>query len=252
MTTQLTDDSQGFTLIEISIVLVLLTLIIAAITAASSLVEAARLRGVVSDFQNIKNQVNTFYSKLGTLPGDFSDAGALWGSDCANGTGTDTCSGNGDGLTLDSDIGATTSESLRAWQHLTRAQVAIYNNLTGLPCAGAQNCVTVGENVPASKWPDAGYYLYSGSDDNIRLAAILGKETSNDWNNSAAMDPVQAHNIDDKMDDGNPLAGQIRGSSIPGATAGDATTCVNSGIEAYRVANRGIVSCNPAFILISR
>ncbi len=247
----------GFSLIELSIVLVILALIVGAVGAGTQLLEASRIRAITAETADLQNQVNLFRSKFSTLPGDFREAGALWGNDCANSTsGSDTCSGNGNGLTLENDIASTTSESLRAWQHISRANISTYL-LTGLPASGcsAENCASININIPGSKWPNAGYSLYSGSDDSIKLALFLGAETSDSWNSTAVLDPVQISSIDNKTDDGNPVTGNIRGTSIPGRSGGDYASCVNdsvSGAEVYRVGNSGTAYCTPVFILVSR
>ncbi len=251
-------SQHGFSLIEISIALIIIGLIVSAISAGTSLLDAARIRSVIAEVEEYKNQVNLFQSKLRALPGDFRDAGALWGNDCAGSTsGSDTCSGNGNRLTLDNDISTVTSESLRAWQHLNRAQVADYS-LSGLPSGtgcSSQNCADIEVNIPTSGWPSAGYSFYSGNDDNIRLALFLGRETEDDWNSTSAMDPAEVSSIDTKTDDGNPVTGLVRGSSIPGREGGDYASCVNdsvSGGEVYRVANAGTTYCTPAFIMTTR
>lgn len=249
----------GFSIIEISIALVIVGLIVGALSAGTTLLEAARIRNVISEIEEFKNQANLFQSKFNALPGDFSKAGALWGNDCANSSsGSDTCSGNGNGQTLDNDIGSTTSESLRAWQHLDRANIATYS-MTGIPsgagCSSANNCAEIGVNIPESGWPNAGYSFYSGSDNTAALALFLGAETSDNWNSTAVMDPAQAAGIDAKIDDTNPVTGIVRGSSITGRTGGDYASCVDdstSGSEVYRVANAGSDYCTPAFVIITR
>jgi hypothetical protein len=213
------------------------------------------MKGITSEVEQLRNHINLFRSKYSALPGDYRNAGALWGNDCANSTGgSDTCSGNGNGLTLENDIGSTTSESLRAWQHLVRAKIVTYS-LSGMPLDGCtlQNCTGVGINILESRFPSAGYSFFSGNDDDIRLAAFLGSDTADSWNSTAALDPNQAAGIDQKVDDGNPVTGQVRGSSIPGRTGGIYASCINdsvSGSEVYRVANEGLPYCTPAFILV--
>lgn len=249
--------SSGFSLIEVSFALAIIALIVGAISAGVSLLEATKLRSITSEVEEFKRQTNLFQSKFRALPGDFRDAGALWGNNCANSTsGSDTCSGNGNGLTLENDIASTTSESFRAWQHLDRANLGRYE-LSGMPGSGCSgdDCAVIGENIPESSWSSSGYSFYSGNDDHVRLAVFLGGEASGGWNSVSVLDPAQIANIDNKTDDQNPVTGTVRGSSIPGRAGDDESSCVNddvAGSEVYIVANEGTAYCTPAFILVMR
>ena len=51
---------KGFTLIELSIVLVIISLIIGGVMVGQSLVEQARLKQVISQINEIKQVVNTY------------------------------------------------------------------------------------------------------------------------------------------------------------------------------------------------
>ena len=89
----------GFTLIELSIVLIIVGLIVGGIVAGRELVAAAEIRAQASQFQQLTMAVYNFKTKYNCLPGD-----------CINATNfitfpTNTgANGNGDGL-LESPAG---------------------------------------------------------------------------------------------------------------------------------------------------
>src|SRR5690606_8651834 len=61
---------RGFTLIELSVVLVIIALIAGGILVGRDLIAAAKLRNQVSQFQEFHMAVNTFRGKYGFLPAD--------------------------------------------------------------------------------------------------------------------------------------------------------------------------------------
>lgn len=114
-------SSGGFTLVELSIVLVIIGLIISATMAGKSLVATAKLRVIMSETKKFKEAYYSFQLKYDELPGDMSYAHDVWGSDCdASAT---KCNGNGNGSIgyFIWDSGSTNnnddSELTRAWQH---------------------------------------------------------------------------------------------------------------------------------------
>lgn len=95
----------GFSLVELSIVLVILGLLVGGVLTGQSLIRAAELRSVSTEFAKYQAAVNTFRDKYFALPGDMNNATSFWGKDnvaCAAHTGTaatpGTCNGDGNGL----------------------------------------------------------------------------------------------------------------------------------------------------------
>lgn len=146
-------QESAFSLLELSIVLVIIGLLSAGILVGQSLIRAAELRSVTSDQQRYKTAINTFRDKYSALPGDMRNATAFWGKDnalCSTQTGTvavpGTCNGNNNGI-WDLDM----VENYRAWQHLSNAGV-IEGSYSGyVTPALATTSPTIGTDVPASK-----------------------------------------------------------------------------------------------------
>ena len=212
----------AFSLVELSIVLVILGLLTGGILAGQSLIRAAQLRGVTTEFQRYQAGVQTFRDKYFALPGDMTNATSFWGSmtNCAaaspSGTGTQTCNGNGDSVMNTSAV-SRTSEIFGFWQHLSNAGL-IEGRFTGINGPASQADATIGTNVPASKLPNAGW-----TTQNFGTITSVGVYFDLTYNNiftfgakfpsfetaGAIIKPEEAWNIDIKMDDGKPTSGKI-------------------------------------------
>ena len=60
----------GFTLIEVSIVLVIIGLLAGGVLVGRDLIEAAKIRQQITQIEQFKAAVNTFRAKYNALPGD--------------------------------------------------------------------------------------------------------------------------------------------------------------------------------------
>jgi prepilin-type N-terminal cleavage/methylation domain-containing protein len=207
----------AFSLVELSIVLVILGLLIGGILSGQALIRAAELRSINTDISRYAAAINTFRDKYFALPGDMTNATAFWGKDnanCSGQTGTaatpGTCNGNGDGM-----IDAT--ERFRFWQQLANAGL-VEGNYTGTSTGGVP---VAGTNIARSKYNDLGwdnlYYSKSSygwtTDTNFANHLRIGLATSA-MPYTDAYDPNQftaedMWNIDTKMDDGTPGGGKM-------------------------------------------
>ena len=124
--------NKGFTLIELSIVLVIIGLLVAGVIGGQSIVRSAQLRSVATEVQGIKTSLNTFKDYYDALPGDMDNAIDYWGAAHATpstckftvGTGTQTCNGDGLGhVNRQTDASNDTYEMFRFWQHLVNAEM---------------------------------------------------------------------------------------------------------------------------------
>lgn len=85
----------GFTLVELSIVLVIIGLVIGGVMVGRDLIEASKIRAQITQISDIETQINTFRVKYNCLPGDCINATSAIGSTYNGNTIND---GDGDGL----------------------------------------------------------------------------------------------------------------------------------------------------------
>jgi prepilin-type N-terminal cleavage/methylation domain-containing protein len=219
--------SAGFTLVELSIVLVIVSLIIGAILVGRDLMSAAELRATISQVEKYNAAVNTFRTKFGALPGDIlsSDAVAfgLFSETTLAGTAGHQ---DGNGLIEGGAIGATTpaGETLSFWRHLSDANLidgalglnpadSLINAGTGTVTATVNS---PSHSLPQAKFSPADYFVVfaAGGFNYFEIMAITTITTAPAYTfvgpvNPASLTPIQAYNIDSKLDDGLPQAGLV-------------------------------------------
>lgn len=216
---------RGFSLVELSIVLVILGLLTGGILTGQSLIRAAELRAVSGEYGRYITAVQTFRDKYMAIPGDMRNATKFWTADIpancvatsTTSTANTTCDGNGDG-----GIGLQlTDESYRLWQHLAYAGLVegTYTGTTG----GASNTYTsVSGNSPGSKisnslWWAWAWNAYNNVGEPTYLPAIpsygnvlmLGGRSNNFFPAGGIVSPEEMWNIDTKLDDGRPGQGKL-------------------------------------------
>ncbi len=69
------NNNKAFSLIELSIVLIIIGLLVAGITGGQSLIESAKIRAIINEFRGYRYAVNTFYSLKERLPADTNNDG---------------------------------------------------------------------------------------------------------------------------------------------------------------------------------
>lgn len=225
---------QGFTLIEMSIILTIIALIVGGVLVGRELVHLAQLRKVISNIESYKTAVNTFRLKYNCIPGDCNRATQFWTSDtnCASGGDRDdttpatvTCNGDGDtriysGNAIDYGGGNPVSffEVHMFWQHLGLAGL-IPGTYTGKGApAGGWISITAPLNAPyAFGNRGAAGIIYAKSLLGTFEAATENKHIFQLGLPAPSMPYVVLFSandglvIDSKMDDGRPFSGQVTG-----------------------------------------
>ncbi|MCE3233138.1 MAG: prepilin-type N-terminal cleavage/methylation protein [Rickettsiaceae bacterium] len=244
---------KGFTLAELSISIVIISVIMGGVISATNIMRTARLKIIIKEAREYQAAFDRFKDKFKYYPGDFPSGGSFWGKDCNDTpTGTDLCSGDGNFKIRDgaNDALTGTSETFVAWRHLQRSSV-LPGSLSGLKgtgnnCPGnGDTCAVVGMNVPKSSWDNAtGYYILSGTSE---IGLFLGGQVADSWNNKGVLKPEDSQNIDLKIDDGDPINGYFRASFIAGATLLTSATCLDTATT-YNLDNN-TTDCGAIFIL---
>jgi prepilin-type N-terminal cleavage/methylation domain-containing protein len=225
---------QAFTLVELSIVLVIIGLIVGGVVGGQSLIKSAKLNKAITEVSSIKTALGAFELQYDALPGDMTDAYDYWGvatgcTDVDSGTSPYTgCNGNGNNRI---DL----REDRRAWQHLSLAGI-IPGNYTGLwtggaSALGATSIAEFNATIPTSA--TGGYYslLYVTTDNTLTLSGISGTAPSLSHYGSL-LTPPDAKTIDKKMDDGIYNTGKVNGGNGSGTIDCIASGCYNLTISA--------------------
>lgn len=222
MKEKLPQRQQGFTLIELSIVLVIIALVAAGVVVGKHLVKNAQLRAQGAEGDKFIRAINTFRLKYGCLPGDCPNATTFWGTDpngCPNTPYNDvpkqeTCNGNGDGKVGDFSSGTTVStwryEWHRFWQQLANAGL-IEGTFTGAPGQIAMFQAMPEVNAPRTMIRDGSYRMYFIAYDWaqgnwLRVGAL---QNSVGHSGEPLLTPKELYAIDLKFDDGRPWFGKI-------------------------------------------
>ncbi len=222
-------SQKGVTLIELSIVLVIIGLIVAGIVGGQSLIHAASLRSIVSDINGFKVAINAYNDYYGYLPGDHPNAQSYWPTDCVD-AGFNECNGNGNGW-LDYDTAVSSREVQRIWQHLGLAQMISgtymgnssptcnLNASSGIGNIRIHTCDVEDDLMPKSKF-GGGYYSAGATVVTRKNGIFLGGRHPISFYHSLGpvMTPADAKVIDDKMDDGAMSTGEVLGTLVNGGT----------------------------------
>jgi prepilin-type N-terminal cleavage/methylation domain-containing protein len=259
--------STGFTLMELSVVLVIISMLIGGVLAGRELIQAATIRATIKQYEEFNTATQTFRVKFDCLPGDcthVSDMGFDAGS-----------AGNGDGMVGEcADLtllfvpcaygyngGTTYKEYFYFWYHLSSAglirDLIAYN---ASPALADSNFIPLGVETPLVKaravvgispYPDitkSGWgiqneiiFTAAGGGDTIYSHAFVmgsavlvgaGGVTIGSHSNMGGFTPWTLYAIDSKLDDGLPLSGQVR--IWQGMTMSD-----GSGLKKFTLAGAG-------------
>ena len=218
----------GFTLIELSIVLVIIGLIVGGILVGQDLIRAAEVRSTVSQMEKYKSAVNTFRTKFDGIPGDMTQASAGYFNLFTLTSATTVGQGDGNGLIEGGAAGAVlpVGETLVFWRHLSEANLVdgslgnVGNSIivaaTGLVTG---NVTTTGQSFPVSKLSGLNLFIaYAASGINyFQIMPIASVTTAPAYTfGSNGITPTQAFNMDNKLDDGQPNTGTVVARDLGG------------------------------------
>ena len=188
---------EGFTLIELAIVLIIIGILIGFILKGQELIKNAQIKRTYRMYLELVATMYSYYDRYGKLPGDDDKVSERWGVDTLY-------NGNGDGKIETASPGAldfectdtTNTEECKVWEHLRLAEF--------IPGRGRTNPTnTFGGPIAV------GYVLFQG----VQLHWIAFKGVPNDI----------AWSIDLKYDDGLYNSGVIRAENDYTSFAGENT-----------------------------
>ncbi|HEU5048029.1 MAG TPA: prepilin-type N-terminal cleavage/methylation domain-containing protein [Rickettsiales bacterium] len=252
---------QGFTLVELSITLVIIGALIGSVLYGQSLLDASKLQTVMTDVDSYITAASNFRQTYQALPGDFSAATTVWGTDsvgCPAGGGTSgTCNGNGDGTIYNTNSAGQAQETFLFWQHLRLAGM-FTQNLSNQSGSGGVNDAVIGKNVPAGSIKGTGFSvtwfgsIASGNGSYFtptnptyygNIISLGGMHQSISGTiqytitQAPILTPTQASQIDTKMDDGLPAYGKVLAYKKNSSIAHDCTTSDTESASTYNVSS---------------
>ena len=241
---------RGFTLVELSIVLVIIGLLVAGIVVGKALVEQAEIRALGATIQGYQAAVGTFKGKYNCKPGDCRNATNFWGlrsmpcsgAGSVTGTGYDvyevgTCNGNGnDAIRVysgspDNMYGG---ETLWLWQHLSNAEL-ISEKLTGMNSGegSSSHGYVRGVNGPSLLAENTAMIL-TDANSSHRIYVGTPLSTGSYQPRGPGLTVSEMIQLDTKFDDGRPLNGNFNNYYWPGAIA-ERCTINNSPGTTYKI-----------------
>lgn len=191
---------QGFTLVEIAVVLLIVGLLLGGVLKGQELIDSAKVKNLAQDFRTIPALVHAYQDRFRALPGD--DARARLhlcpgGAEC-------TALGNGNGIIDGAWNDTTDSDAFRFWQHVRLANLASGSSDTGSASYLPRN--TLGGRLGVQ-----------------RAGALLGI-SGGILTCSASIPGKLARQLDIALDDGDPSTGSMRA----GSDAGGSLTAVSA------------------------
>jgi prepilin-type N-terminal cleavage/methylation domain-containing protein len=227
--------NHGFTLIEMSLVLVIIGLIIGGILVGQDMIKASEVRATLAQIEKYDTATNTFRTKYSALPGDILASQATqFGFTTAQGSGgaystQPNTLGNGLIESCQNDMSTIATlppygyvafgcENSQFWVDLSQANLISEDlNQTG----NAHGFIYIASTLSSSYVPTAkiaGNYILVFAWNGINYFYITGVGNStypqlSDSNGSTAtsynLTPSQAYQMDAKIDDGAPLTGKV-------------------------------------------
>ena len=247
---------KGFTLVELSIVLVIIGLLIGGILVAQSMIGTAKVQAQVRQFGQFDAAVNNFKTKFKYLPGDNPLMNGLVNSP--------TTFGDGDNNGLIESFDGVSScrswnysgETGNFWHDLSISGLLSQSGTAyaGTPTDGSPTPLIIsgaGVNIPVAKAGKNGVVVpicltdWTNNRGNfyaiISLAADSGDGSFSATNSPAtsantAITPVDALALDSKMDDGNGQSGNVGNGQVAapvfhtGFSRTEISSCSSSGV----------------------
>jgi prepilin-type N-terminal cleavage/methylation domain-containing protein len=230
----------GFTLVELSIVLVIIGLIIGGILKGQELIGNAQIKNVASQAQAYQAAFVAFQDKYDSLPGDLVNANLfLPGCTAASICAPPTAATLGDGIigATNSDVNDNVSagvENIAFWQQLVASR--LIGDVELITTAN-----TFGTRFPSAATGGGFHALHNSATGRpiLRLSGTVAAVSTT----IGALRPDQALQIDNILDDGLPNNGAV----ITNSTL-SAVTCFTVATNLYAAANTAR-SCNLAIDL---
>jgi prepilin-type N-terminal cleavage/methylation domain-containing protein len=260
--------SLAFTLIELSIVLVIIGLFAGGILVGKDLIHAAEIRSQIKQFQEYEIAYNTFKIKYNCTVGDCQSATSIFGS--TDSTGTAITNGNGNGR-IDTANGTYANDGNSTWALSTEMwgafqQLGLANLVSFIPKTPSIGSIggshpTISLNNKAGFFFCADYNFIGGRFPDISAyrkgvnALWFVHASTGATTNLLSFDDAggiflasDLQQVDQKLDDGKPLSGKLIGF---GDFAGSPShNCVSgAGVNAVYDTSYTNAQCTAAYVV---
>ena len=209
---------EGFTLVEIAIVLVIIGLLLGGILKGQEMITQAKIKNVIADMSGVSAAMYGYQDRYKALPGDDSKAGR-W-------TTAGLAAGDGDGI-IEGTYLAAAGESAQFWYHLRSAG---FISGTGLeqPFNAVSGKMGVQTGDGTADKPGA-------------VLSTVGPPAVPGFTNlmlcSANLPDKIAISVDSQMDDGDSTKGNVRSQKQaqpnPPAVAASSDAYAEDGVSTY-------------------
>jgi prepilin-type N-terminal cleavage/methylation domain-containing protein len=264
----------GFTLIELSIVLVIIGLVVGGVLVGQDLISAAEVRATISQVEKFNTAVNTFRGKFGYLPGDINAVAAAQFGFAPHGNAYGGQGGDGNGYIEGNGLSFGTTNSIECGEPLM-AWVDLSSGAGGNLIEGSFSSVTSSEGsfsgptpgtdldlyLPQAKLGRGNYfYIYEGTSvtptafvdfavNYFGLSAVSSISSAQcAIISSANIAVAQAHAMDKKVDDGMPQSGNVMAWYMNGDSDQmwtDGTNASRNYTTTYPATNLGAIPASP-------
>lgn len=237
----------AFTLVEMSLVLVIIGLIIGGVVAGQDLIRAATIRTVVTDLEKYNTASTTFRSKYGGLPGDLKHERAIeFNFSTAGDTNANGANGlrDGNGVVQSPVANSLEGEIALFWQDLGKSGfIGGSYTATGTTTGTGASITpaTLNQFLPRTRLREnVAHVLYSDIGRHYYYLAAFTTDAASLITPANAVKPLEAKDIDEKVDDGAPTTGSVISMTDlttpnPGAIAAPTVCNTNATPSVYNV-----------------
>ncbi len=256
------NKKSGFTLIELSIVLVIIGLVVGGVLVGQDLIKSAQTRAQVSQFEKLNTAATTFRLKYNALPGDIqpADAASLgFFSMATNAAYAELGHGNiiddiGNGTIGEQERHYYQGETAMFFRHLSEAELiegSYGQSLDSLTANISTATAPASDGLPEAKIGDGNFIsmLLDNGVSYYAVSQILSVRIGGGYHYrttiARGMNAADAYNIDLKIDDGVATTGSVKpryfdddddGMFVDIASYSDTPDCLDA-TESYNLTN---------------